>query len=110
MIEGGGGACFLHKAAARDVVLRNRRAEKLERDKALQPDIARFVDHTHAPLAQLFQDAVSRHNAADHVQLPVSPSNRAVRWCMVWNATTPIKALCSAVSGSASSVSSISRA
>jgi len=39
--------------------------QKLERDKAMETDVLRFVNHTHSATAQLFDDAIVRDGLAD---------------------------------------------
>jgi hypothetical protein len=38
---------------------------ELQRDKAMQPDVLGFVNHTHTAAAQLFNGAVVRDSLAD---------------------------------------------
>jgi hypothetical protein len=40
--------------------------QELQGNKTMQPGIFRFVDHPHAPAAQLLDDAVVRDGLVDH--------------------------------------------
>ena len=66
MVQRGSGLGLALKAAERRGILGHFIGQKLERDKAMQPRVFRFVNHTHPAAAQLLDNAVVRNGLSDH--------------------------------------------
>ena len=58
MIQGRGGFGFAAEAFKRLGIVRQEVRQELQRDEAVQADVLRFVNDTHAPAAEPFQNAV----------------------------------------------------
>jgi hypothetical protein len=67
MVEGGGGARLAAKTLQGLHVLGYIVGKKLESDKATERSVFGFVDHAHPAAAELFDDAVMRKGASDHL-------------------------------------------
>ena len=66
MIQGRGGAGLALEPFDRARIPRQLFGEEFQRDGTSQPRVFGLVDHAHAALAQLFQDAIVRDGLADH--------------------------------------------
>ena len=53
------------------LILTQVRRQKFQRDEPVESGIQRFVDHTHATGAELFEDFVMRYGFADHYEVEV---------------------------------------
>jgi hypothetical protein len=65
VVQGGSGLGFT-QAGENLRIAGNLVRQKLERDKAMQARIFRFVDYTYPTASQPFEDAVMRNGLADH--------------------------------------------
>ncbi len=70
MVEGGGGLGFALEALERLMVLGHFLRQEFERHEAVELRVLSFVDDTHAPAAQLLQDAVVGDGCAGHLAEP----------------------------------------
>src|SRR5437868_1200486 len=68
MIQGRGGTGFAAEAFERIRIVSDIGRNELDRNKASELCVFRFVDHTHATAAEFFDDAVMRDGLADHGQ------------------------------------------
>ena len=66
MVQRGRGLGLALKAAERRGILGHFIGQKLERYKAVQPRVFRFVNHAHPAAAQLLDNAVVRNGLSDH--------------------------------------------
>jgi hypothetical protein len=65
MIQGRGGLGLTPKTFQSLAVLRKVFREEFERNKSLKARVLGLVDHTHAAIAELLQNAVVRHGLPD---------------------------------------------
>src|SRR5580704_5492644 len=66
MIQSRSGPGFAAKPLQRLRVVGDIVGQKLQGDEAAEHDVLSLVHHTHAPAAQLFQDAIVRNGLTDH--------------------------------------------
>ena len=66
MIQRGCGPCLSLKARQCVRISRKVIRQKLERDETMQTNVFGFVDHAHATIADLLDDAVVRDSLIEH--------------------------------------------
>ena len=70
MIESRSGLCLALETGECLRILGDGVRQEFKGDKAMQAGVLSLIDHTHAPAAQLLDDAVMGDGLADHVKPP----------------------------------------
>src|SRR5208282_269216 len=65
VVQGGSGSCFATETLQGLRVLRDLVGEKLQGDETMQPGVLSFIDHAHAPAAELAHYAIMGDRSAN---------------------------------------------